>query len=293
MNFIYRGIVSGYINHQQQKPVVFNGQSNFGYKISPWIKKDIRQVELIHSFNTFSYIRIPFLPYISKTVMISKKRINDHIEFYKKVSIPGSYIEKITYIPNAVKIPPVHKEKNNTKLRVLYVGRNGIEKRLYLILKIAKKINETDPAIKFEIMGDVSDIANETTHPFIRFHGNQTDEDVINKVYENAHALILTSTTEGSPMVVIEAMANGCAIIATPVGDIPLHVQNGKNGFLFSSVDDESMIINQGIDFITRLKNNRPELEGISQTNFIYARNNFGIEQFNEAYRQIINQNKN
>ena len=63
-NLIYRGIITGYINKQKQPPVVFNGQCNFAYKISPWIKRQIRQFELIHSLNSFSYIRIPFIPFI-------------------------------------------------------------------------------------------------------------------------------------------------------------------------------------------------------------------------------------
>ena len=41
LNLIFRGIITGYINSQQEKPVVFNGQSNFGYKISPWVNKRI------------------------------------------------------------------------------------------------------------------------------------------------------------------------------------------------------------------------------------------------------------
>jgi hypothetical protein len=102
LNLFYRGIISGYINSQSVKPIVFNGQSNFGYKISPWIKKDIRQIELIHSFNTFSLIRIPFLPFISKTVMISRKRIEDHKEQYRQKNIPASFAERIQYIPNAI-----------------------------------------------------------------------------------------------------------------------------------------------------------------------------------------------
>ena len=84
LNLFYRGMITGYINRQQQKPIIFNGQCNFGYKISPWIKKNILQIELIHSFNTFSLIRIPFLTFITKTVMISRKRIEDHKEQYKR-----------------------------------------------------------------------------------------------------------------------------------------------------------------------------------------------------------------
>src|SRR5688572_20813934 len=71
VNIIFRGIISQYINQQKQQPIVFNGQCNFGYKLSPWIKKRIPQLELIHSLCSFSYIRIPFLPFIHRTVMIS------------------------------------------------------------------------------------------------------------------------------------------------------------------------------------------------------------------------------
>ena len=99
----YRGMITGYINNQTQKPIVFNGQCNFGYKISPWIKRNIPQVELIHSLNTFSYIRIPFLPFIAKTVMISQKRIEDHKELYTRYNIPSHFLNKIVHIPNAWK----------------------------------------------------------------------------------------------------------------------------------------------------------------------------------------------
>ena len=88
LNLIYRGIISGYINNQKIKPFVFNGQCNFAYKISPWVNKSIRQIELLHSFNSFSYIRTPFLRFISKTIMISRKRIDEHFQFYKKINIP-------------------------------------------------------------------------------------------------------------------------------------------------------------------------------------------------------------
>ena len=39
INLIYRGIISYQVNHQQQTPIVFNGQCNFAYKLSPWIDK--------------------------------------------------------------------------------------------------------------------------------------------------------------------------------------------------------------------------------------------------------------
>lgn len=289
LNLVYRGIITGYINRQQQKPVVFNGQCNFGYKIAPWVKKDIRQVELIHSFNSFSFIRTPFLPFISATVMISQQRIADHLAYYREIGVPASFEEKIRYIPNAITLPAVVKEKSKEQFTVLYVGRGGLEKRLHLVMEIARQVHAINPSVSFEILGDVSDVINPAEFPFVKFHGNQTEGRVITNIYAAAHLLILTSSTEGFPLVVIEAMAFGCAILATPVGDIPLHVKPGVNGFLFGTVNNESAIITEGVNHILELKNNRPALETMAANNINYAKHNFAIEKFNAAYRETIN----
>ena len=287
-NLIYRGIITGYINRQKLKPVVFNGQCNFGYKISPWVDKDVQQIELIHSFNSFSYIRIPFLPFISTTVMISKKRIEDHIQFYNKTKTPLRFIEKIRYIPNAISLPENTVEKNPSIFKVIFVGRGGKEKRVHLIASIAKSTNRIDPSIQFEIIGDVSGILQKNDHPYIKFDGELEEEKQVREKYAGASALLLTSTTEGFPMVVIEAMAFGCAVLATAVGDIPYHVKDGINGFLFSDMADDEKIVEEGADRILKLKNDRQLLKTISANNTSYAKHNFGIEKFNQAYRQLF-----
>ena len=89
-------------------------------------------------------------------------------------------------------------------------------------------------------------------------------------------------------MVVIEAMAAGCAIIATPVGDIPFHIKNGENGFLFSSVTDEEKIVKEGMEYISKLRNEQELLKTIGEKNQRYAQENFGIKHFNEQYRDIM-----
>ena len=289
LNLFYRGIISGYINSQAQKPVVFNGQSNFGYKISPWIKRSIRQIELIHSFNTFSFIRIPFLPFITKTVMISKKRIEDHKEQYKRYNIPEDLTQKILYIPNAIKLPGDVSSKSENQLTVLYVGRSTKEKRVETIAAIALNLNNNNAQdIKFEMLGDVSNAISKETYPFIKFYGSVNDEKVISEIYSKAHVLILTSTTEGFPMVIMEAMAHGCAILSTAVGDIPYHVKDGENGFLFSNSDNEKPIIDEAKEKLIWLKDHRDQLKKIEANNINYAKHNFGIERFNKDYKELL-----
>ncbi len=287
-NLIFRGITSAYINRQKRKTVVFNGQCNFGYKISPWVKPSIPQYELIHSFNTFSYIRIPFLPFITKTVMISKLRIDEHIAFYTTKGIPAGFASRVIYISNAIELHHAPVVKNQSPFTVLYVGRNSPEKRLHLFLQTAQQVHAADESLQFEILGDVSESVGAADHPYIKFHGNQNSSDVINSIYANAHVLLLTSSTEGFPMVVIEAMNNGCAILATPVGDIPRHIKNNENGFLFSTVTDEKRIVQEAVAYITALKNDAALFESISKNNSNYAAVNFGIEQFNTAYNNLF-----
>lgn len=288
LNLFYRGVITGYINIQQQKPIVFIGQCNFGYKISPWIRKTIPQIELIHSLNTFSYIRIPFLPFITKTIMISQKRIEDHKELYARYKIPTNLLGKIIHIPNAIKLPDNPYVKDDKTFTVLYVGRGTEEKRVKLVAETAKQLYEKKENVEFEIMGDVSDSISKSTYPFIKFHGNISDEKMIHDIYLKAHVLILTSATEGFPMVIMEGMAYGCVILSTAVGDIPYHVRNNENGFLFSNSENESVIVNEAIEKIIWLKNNRDELKKMAVKNIEYAKRNFGIERFNIDYKELF-----
>jgi glycosyltransferase involved in cell wall biosynthesis len=184
VNIVYRGIITGYINRQKKKPLVFNGQCNFGYKISPWVSNRIAQVELIHSLCSFSYIRIPFLPFITKTVMISTIRINEHIELYKRYGIPMKFGKRIQFIMNAIDLPTERPKAHVTggEMNVLYVGRSTPEKRVHLIAKIASQVKQKSDKIQFTFLGEVKDAIPQAYHKYCRFLGNQSDPAVIEKV---------------------------------------------------------------------------------------------------------------
>lgn len=287
LNLIYRGIISGYVNNQKTSSTIFNGQCNFGYKISPWITKKSKQIELIHSFNTFSYIRIPFLPFINRTVMISKKRINDHLYLYKKIKVPKEYDSKIQFISNAIELPKSIVSKPLKPFTILYVGRGTSEKRPHIFTKVAEKLH-FDQDISFQMLGDVTEAISISDYPFIKFWGNVTDTAAIDSIYQNTHVLIIPSETEGFPMVMIEAMANGLAIVATPVGDIPYHLKNGINGFLFNSIEDEPKIIDEAVSYIKELAINEKLFSEISNYNVLYASQHFDIKDFAISYQKLL-----
>lgn len=289
VNIVFRGIISGYINGQKGKTVVFNGQCNFGYKLSPWIKKDIRQIELIHSFNTFSYIRLPFLPFISQTVMISQVKIKEHIDLYKRLGVPGHLADRIQYIPNTSDFDTIHvDEKDVSFVRVFYSGRATPEKRPHLVTAIAKRVHKQDPSISFVLAGDDFAALQSSETAFIEFKGNIQDKEKLHGLYRQSNVLLITSSTEGFPLAVIEGMAYGAAILATPVGDLPVHIKAGINGFLFSSVTGEETIIEEATQRILDLQRNKDLLRTISANNIAYAQANFTLRRFGEAYKKLI-----
>ena len=58
-----------------------------------------------------------------------------------------------------------------------------------------------------------------------------------------AQAFVLASFAEGLPVVIMEAMALGRPVLATPVGGIPELVIPGRTGWLTPAGDEESLAL--------------------------------------------------
>lgn len=288
-NLIMRGFISTRINLDSSVRFVFNGQSNFGYKISPWIKKSIPQYELIHSYNSFSAIRIPYIEYYTKTVMIAQSRIEDHFRQYERLQVPRRFYANIELIQNAVTAPAQNGNRNRktAPLKVLYAGRGTREKRVHLIAAIAQKLEKD--GILFGFAGDVQAALPKNISSNIQLYGNINDPKKLEQIYQQHDILILTSSTEGMPIVIQEAMMNGLAVIGTPVGDIPLEIENYINGFVLSSPDKETQIIEEAVSKIRQLNEDRELLMEMSYTNMEKAYQKFGLHTFQKKYERLFN----
>jgi glycosyltransferase involved in cell wall biosynthesis len=68
----------------------------------------------------------------------------------------------------------------------------------------------------------------------VEFRGNVQDTRT---VYHEAAVCVLTSDHEGTPNVLLEAMASGLPVVASNVGGVPDIVRDGRTGFLIEPGD--------------------------------------------------------
>jgi glycosyltransferase involved in cell wall biosynthesis len=67
--------------------------------------------------------------------------------------------------------------------------------------------------------------------PFVRVIPRAAEPQVV-EAYRNHDVLLWLSTYEGFGLVLLEAMSQGLAVVATPVGCVPSLVRDGENGLV-------------------------------------------------------------
>ena len=290
LNLIFRGIISGYINRQSIRTIVFNGQSNFGYKISPWVNKKVMQLELIHALNTFSRIRLPYLEFYKKQITVSQEIIDKHVQLYKRYNVAEAIFENFTWIRSRIHLPGQKTSKDYfaKPLQILFSGRDSIEKRPAIVAQIAKNISGAGIRASVEFAGDVSKSIPTELHIYCKFHGDINDKEELNNLYKKTHILVIPSTTESGPLVLMEAMAFGAAIISTDVGYVPTFVKDGISGYIVKHNDPESTIIRDMTQKILQLDSDRNLLKKMGENNIEIAFENFDVTQFYQEYRQLF-----
>jgi glycosyltransferase involved in cell wall biosynthesis len=289
-NLVYRGICAHYINSQKVKPVVFNGQCNFAYKLFPHLLKDILKVELIHNcYKPFAWVTFPYIPFIDKRVMYVHSIIEKHKEFYAEIGLDAKYGDRILNITNTVYVPPQYQPKPRTnKLKVYYAGRGGFQKHLELAFEITRQCLNEGLDMEFHFAGTFENEIPADIRERVHWHGSISKDEDMYKLHQDMDVLFMTSRFEGFPVVIMEAMSCGVAIVATAVDGIPEHIKDGENGFMMHDMDD-GKVVTDGISYLKRLSEDRQLLDIMSINNYKYAQKTYTRKVFVSAYRKAFN----
>jgi len=153
---------------------------------------------------------------------------------------------KVVCIPNGVdfselrhavqgltpSVPPDH---------FVYAGRLHPDKRVPLLVEIYKECIELGCDRNLYIIGDGEEretieqcISRHCLENRIKMTGAMSHRQVLSAI-SRSRCLLLNSSEEGCPNIVLEAMALGIPVIAANVGGVPELVIHGETGYLFPS----------------------------------------------------------
>lgn len=126
------------------------------------------------------------------------------------------------------------------EVRITYVGRLESVKGVDDFLAAAVSVRQSHPAARVQVVGWYK-----KGHPLVSqyerevvFLGLRHD---IPAILRETDIFVLPSYSEGLSNALMEAMASGCACVATDVGGNRYLLQNGVSGFLFPPGDREAL----------------------------------------------------
>lgn len=128
----------------------------------------------------------------------------------------------------------------------VHVGRLAPEKGVEVLLDAFGKLEAQlgGDAVKFVVAGAGPSLASLKARAprSVTFLGNLDRTRELPSLYASADAFLFASTTETLGLVVLEAMAAGTPVIATPEGGVADHLRHEANGLAFPARDVDACV---------------------------------------------------
>lgn len=287
-----RNIMLGYfskiLNKQEKKIILFGSVCGFFYELVPYINREtVSIIDLIHVIDQSNKNSIyQNIGRYESRILINRQTYNEVQEKYISFGIENKFKKQIKLIYNAVPIPAILTPKDSNALNVIFVGRADDVKRVHIVGKVASLCMKKKLSVKYRLIGDVESKVYDEDKDCVAFVSKKND---LSDEYEKADVILLTSSSEGFPMVIMEAMAYGVIPIVTDVGGLSDHIVNGETGFLVENFDDESKIVDSFVVLMEKLIDDQKKRQVLSENVYVYAKNNFSKMTFDLKYKELFN----
>jgi glycosyltransferase involved in cell wall biosynthesis len=130
---------------------------------------------------------------------------------------------------------------------LLFVGRLRVRKGVEVLLSALARAAAEAPDIELQIVGDGErrralerTVERLGVAQRVRFRGRLGAREV-HDLLRSSRALVVPSTYEGMPLVVLEAMEASCPVVASAVSGIPEVVVDGVTGWLVPPEDVDAL----------------------------------------------------
>jgi glycosyltransferase involved in cell wall biosynthesis len=183
---------------------------------------------------------------------------------------------------------PEHAPSGSVR-RMIAVGRLSPEKGQAGVLEAFAAVNREHEQLELILVGDGPEA--ERLHAMakdlgiaerVRFAGRLGEQDTLQEI-ARADLLVLASFMEGLPIVLMEAMAMGTAVIASRVAGIPELIENGTSGLLFTPSNWDELTAR-----MRRLVDDDTVREGLVRRGREVVAKDFDVERSAKRLRELF-----
>ena len=247
-----------------------------------------------HDYNLFQFSNIISMvlePISDLIIFNSKIQMENYKQKLRLKKIPlktihnGINIKR--FIPQNSKILLNHLNLPKETVLIGTIGNFSSHKNFDMFINVCSKLLINNENLHFVAIGDSiyrkgyeSIIDKKGLSKNFSFLGYVKE---INNLLPNLEILILTSTWEGMPNVVMEAMASKVLVVSTNIDGVRELIDDGKNGFLVESKDVDAMV---GV--ISNILNDRYNIDNVINNAFVKISNNFSIENMVNQYQKTF-----
>jgi glycosyltransferase involved in cell wall biosynthesis len=275
----------------QQKPVaVIGSNTDFFYKLLPLLAPHVRKVDLLHAFG--GGIEAYTLPYAhlldARVVITPRVKAKLKGQYRRSGHEPGQMPDHVI-IRNKVALPEnwSRSARIGRGLRVLYVGRGSLEKRPHLLGRIAQGCRELGVEATFVLAGPgIAPWLTEAQRALVSCPGMLSGQALWQQ-YAQSDILLMTSSTEGFPVAVQEAMLCGLIPVLTAVGGIPGELSHMKNAWLLPAGDDDAVVA-AGVQALARLAKAPALQQRLAKGAEAFAKRHYLGQGFRAAWRKVL-----
>jgi glycosyltransferase involved in cell wall biosynthesis len=232
---------------------------------------------------------------------INKSKIEREISEYKEadmISIASKFVQK-TFIKHGInrkklfinpygvntKIFSKRKKANTNKFIILFVGRIGIRKGIFYLINAFNKLKILNKKLIF-----VGSIENNIKNRFQDslceqiIHIKHVNSSKLAQIYSNSDIFVNPAIEEGLSLVIPEAMACGCVVIATENTGASDFYKNNHAGFIIKARSEN--ILRKKIYFLYKNEKIRKKM---SQNALNTVKNINGWDQYGKNWYKKLN----
>lgn len=203
--------------------------------------------------------------------------------------------DRVRVIHNGIQVAamPVRDRDAAPTWKAVHVARLNLIKDQPTLLRAARLVADREPAFRLDIVGDgpLGDALRREAHELgldgvVTFHGMQDD---VMPYLAAADVFVLSSTSEGIAITLLEAMGAGLPVVATDVGGNREVVEPGVTGLLVPPADPAALA-----DAIAAVLDDRERAHAMGRAGRARVEAEFNLDRtvaaYESAYLELLAQ---